>query len=373
MKKVKVLLISSEYPPGPGGIGQHAYCLAKSLHEDGIELFVLSPADYTTEKEVQAFDKKQEYFIERYPRLNPLINYINRLKITYKLIKNQVISHVILTGKFSLWQGVFIKLLNSKIKTISILHGSEVNLENKWLRKFTHYAINKSDVLLPVSKFTKSLLPDFILNNPKKIIEVIPNGIIKELFPESNNQNINLKGNPKLLTVGHVSPRKGQQRVIKALPEIIKKYPEVHYHIVGRNLHQKQFEELAKKLKVDSYLTFHGRVKEFSDLPKYYQSSDIFMLLSENLSNGDVEGYGIVALEANYYGIPVVGAKYCGVEDAVKNEFSGVLVDGNNADEIVQAIDFCMENKNNLQESSKHWADQHQWNHLIGRITQYLK
>ena len=66
MKK-QVLIISSEYPPGPGGIGHHAYSLSKALHVEGYSLKVLSPADYATPAEILHFNQSQPFEVERYP------------------------------------------------------------------------------------------------------------------------------------------------------------------------------------------------------------------------------------------------------------------------------------------------------------------
>ena len=185
-------------------------------------------------------------------------------------------------------------------------------------------------------------------------------------------QNSFLAGSPKLLTVGHVSPRKGQHRVIKALPRLIQIFPDIHYHIVGRPVYQEKLETLAKELQVEKYISFHGRVKQHGDLAQYYEAADVFMLLSENLPNGDVEGFGIVALEANSFGIPVIGARYCGVEDAVSHMKSGYLVDGNSEDEILEGLQYCLTRKDKLSQASIEWAESHDWSTLVKQYISLL-
>ncbi len=360
----KILLISSEFPPGPGGIGYHAYSLALSLFERGYGVTVMSPADFVNAEEVKQFDEVEKFDIVRYPRIG-WKTYFNRWRITKAFIKNNTVDIVILTGKFSLWQGFFIKRFFNDLKTINILHGSEVNLSNGLLRKFTHLSINSSDILVSVSNFTTTLLPDWI--KTKREIVVIPNGIFDEnhLSETSLVGSGFLDGYPKLLTVGHVSPRKGQHRVIKALPELILKFPQIKYHIVGRSVIQSNLEELAQKLGVSNHVCFHGRVKDHAELSRFYLESDIFILLSENQANGDVEGFGIVALEANQFGVPVIGAKNCGVEDAVNHGKSGYLVDGDDAKQIVEAVEKCILNKVSLESTSKEWALGHHWNEIV--------
>lgn len=367
-----VLILSSEFPPGPGGIGHHAFSLAKVLHSHGHKVTVMSPADYATAEEVRHFDSVQPYSVTRFRQSGKLSTYIWRLITTLNFLrKEQGDISVILTGRFPLWLGLIIKLVFPARKTIAVLHGTEVNLPSLLLRKLTHKAIASADVIVPVSEFTKSLLPGHILKNHRNII-VIRNGIDNVWSIHSSGTNLNLAGYPRLLTVGHVSPRKGQHRVIKALPHLVSRYPQLHYHIVGLPLTRERLELLAEELGVRQHITFHGRVTRHTDLQDYYESADIFMLLSENQPNGDVEGFGIVALEANLHGLPVIGARYCGVEEAVSHKYSGYLVDGDKEEEILEGVTYCLENKSVLANGSRDWARQHQWDEIVKQYQKIL-
>lgn len=354
----RILLVTSEFPPGPGGIGHHAWFLAKELAKrESIDIEVLCPKDYASEAGVMRFDEESPFKIHRFNRVKGL-TYVLRIIKLVKLLRGNSYTHFIASGKFALWMIWIQKLFGKKSKTLCILHGSEVNLSNNLLRAFTHSSISKFKTIISVSTFTQSLLPQSILDNSERL-RVIANGLDKSDFVFKNN--IELKGEPALLTVGHVSPRKGQHRLIKALPLLIAKFPQIHYHIVGRPINQKVLESLAMDLGVESHVTFHGSVKQHKDLWDFYRAADIFVLLSENQLNGDVEGFGIVALEANACGTPVLGAKYCGVEEAVKHKESGYLVDGDNADEILEGIKFCLDNNVLLKEQAVEWSEQHAW------------
>ena len=359
----KILLVSSEFPPGPGGIGHHAWFLAKQLAKNPkFEIHVIAPEDYTSKTERSSFDSVQKFKVYRFQRKGKLTYLLRLIKIV-NLLKQNKYTHFWSSGKFSLWMIWAQRLFLPGAKTLCILHGSEVNVSNKLLRIFTHKCIFKYQKIVSVSNFTESLLPKWILNAHNRLL-VVPNGLDTSDLVLSGN--IKLKGSPALLTVGHVSPRKGQHRLINALPEVLKRFPNAVYHIVGRPIDQKKLEQQAISLGVVDKLEFHGAVSEHSKLWDFYQASDIFILLSENQSNGDVEGFGIVALEANAVGTPVIGAKYCGVEDAVNDGKSGVLVDGNDAQEIIEAIDFCLKNKDKLKVGSKEWAFAHDWD-IIGK------
>lgn len=364
------MLIASEFPPGPGGIGHHAYSLVQSLSREGWELTVVSPADYADPVQVRRFDQQADFSIIRYPAI-PGIKYISRLILVYRLIRKEKYNRIFLTGKFSLWVGLFIRFFFPDAETIAILHGSEINLPNALLRGLTHRSIRAANSIVAVSSFTASLLPEWI--RKKRVIDIIPNGIDYNILSSLNSsRKVELNGWPRLLTIGHLSPRKGQHRVIRALPELIKKYPDIQYHMVGRPINQHQLEMLAQELGVSRHVSFHGVVAAHTDLASWYRAADIFMLLSENQPNGDVEGFGIVALEANVFGVPVIGAKYCGVEDAVDVAKSGFLVDGDDPVEITTAVEACIASMDDLRIESKEWAKKHDWNQIVQNYKSYL-
>ena len=368
---MKLLLISSEYPPGPGGIGHHAYSLTTSLIRQGHEVVVLTVTDFATKAQIDEFDRTHGFKIIRFPRIG-WRTYVTRILMTEGTVRTGAFDRILLTGKFSLWLGLYLKLRFSAIPTVAIVHGSEVNPAGRLVRRLTHWALQKADRIVSVSRFTTTLLPGKV--RATKRIDIIPNGIDHELLSGyKGNANINLKGNPKLLTVGHVSPRKGQHRVIAALPLLRKHYPELHYHIVGRPVDQPRLMALADRLGVSDMLTFHGIAASHHDLAAYYTQSDVFMLLSENQPNGDVEGFGIVALEANFFGLPVIGALECGVEDAVDHGKSGFLVNGNEPVEIFQALDLCMSGRSSLSEYAKSWAAKHEWDNIVHQFLNVLK
>src|SRR5690606_1281512 len=115
--------------------------------------------------------------------------------------------------------------------------------------------------------YTKSLVAHLELNQ----LKVIPNG-----FNISSFDNTPKKAAPvplKLVTVGNVTSRKGQHNIIKALPYILEKYPQVTYHIVGIPTTQPQLMELAENLGVEKHLVFYGRVTEEEKLRILKQST----------------------------------------------------------------------------------------------------
>lgn len=366
----RILMVSSEFPPGPGGIGHHAFCLAKGLSRAGHSMEVLTVSDYATEEMKSEFDTSLDFPIGRFPRIG-WRTYPNRVATTLEKVGKGSYDWVFLTGKFALWTGLALKMRFPRQKTLSILHGSEVKPSKRAIRMLTVRSIASSDIVVAVSKFTSNLLPYELRERLSPTI--IPNGIDPlELGRSQLEEGTALKGSPSLLTVGHVSRRKGQHRVIRALPELARQFPEVHYHIVGRPIERTTLENLAAEIGVSEKITFHGTAKAHSDLAGFYRNADIFMLLSENQSDGDVEGFGIVALEANHFGLPVIGARFCGVEDAVDDRRSGFLVDGDDVGQISSAVKACVASREELRSGSRDWADRHSWEKIIPRYEELI-
>ena len=286
--------------------------------------------------------------------------YINRIINIFKAVsKNEVI---LASGKFSLWSVALATLFYRK-KFIAIIHGSEVNFKNKFLRKSIDVSLKRFDKIVAVSTYTKSLIDYLNLKN----IEVIPNGF--NLHKENNFKKKKIKGIPSLITVGSVTERKGQRNVILALPKLLKVFPEIHYHIVGNSIEKNKFLKLAEDLKVEKHITFYGTVSE-NEKYRLLLGSTIFVMLSENTQSGDVEGFGIALLEANNLKIPVIGAKYCGIEDAINNYKSGVLIDNKNHEEFISAIQLILNNYDKFKDDSKDWSLRFAWEIIIKK---YIK
>ena len=95
--------------------------------------------------------------------------------------------------------------------------------------------------------------------------------------------------------------------------------------------------ELSVKNKVEKHIFIHGYLNDF-DMIELVQSCDIFVLLSEAQKDGDIEGFGIAILEANYLGLPAIGSLGCGIKDAIEENINGKLINPNNANELLSAI-----------------------------------
>lgn len=355
MKK-QILFLTSELPPQPGGIGTHANQLVHYLSKS-YEVEVIADQRSGSGDEEKSFDKKSVYKIKRVQRYQ-LIFVTYLLRIIASLKAAQKADTILVSGKFSLWQVHILKLLYRK-PIIAIIHGSEVLLANQYLRRLTDQALEKCDYVIAVSSYTLGLVEHLKL----KASAVIPNAIeLKEEKP-SYQKTLNAEA-PQLITVGNLTQRKGQHNLINALPQLLKPYPKLHYHCVGIPTEIHRLTALATTLGVLKSITFHGRVSD-EKKNELYQEADLFVMLSEKTESGDVEGFGIAILEANAFGLPALGSLNSGIEDAIKNAYSGFLVDPHTPDEVCTCIDKIFVEHEQYQNQALAWVKAFQWKEII--------
>jgi phosphatidyl-myo-inositol dimannoside synthase len=363
-----ILIISSEFPPLPGGIGNHALHLAMNLQKSKKKVTVITDQRNEILKTDLDFDSKQSFIVKRIKRKKIVfLTYFKRISETFSFIKNNKEASIICSGKFQLWLGAFLKVMFSTRNFLAVVHGSEIFAGGKYSQKLTKWSFSKFDTLIAVSEFTKKLILD---KNSNLEVTVINNGF---LFSEIEipNSDFKINGNPKIVTIGNVTFRKGQQNVIKALPKLKEKFPEIQYHIVGIPTEKDTFESLAKSLNVEDNCTFYGALSDI-EMMKIVSNSDVFLMLSENLPNGDVEGFGIAILEANYFGLPAIGSKSSGIADAIKHNYSGKLVNPNNEIEILEALTEIMENYQKYSEQAKLWSLNFDWKIVIQKYLEII-
>lgn len=147
-----------------------------------------------------------------------------------------------------------------------------------------------------------------------------------------------LQGKKVILTVSRLVPRKGIDTVIRAIPAILEAVPNAVYVIVGEGPDRRRLESLAQGLGVADYVHFVGSVDD-RVLPAYYAACDVFVMVSRSIPEaGEVEGFGIVYLEAGACGKPVVAGRSGGVAEALQDGISGLLVDPSDVSAVGDAV-----------------------------------
>ncbi|MEK7659812.1 MAG: glycosyltransferase family 4 protein [Patescibacteria group bacterium] len=177
-----------------------------------------------------------------------------------------------------------------------------------------------------------------------------------------------------MLSVGAIRWRKGYQYSIEAFAKIAEYVPDLHYVIVGRPYSKEMLSRLEQKIEqlhVKDRVHLLTDVNTESALMSWYRHAELFVLLSQNVGH-DVEGFGLVFLEAAAFGIPVIGSTECGVEDAVVDGYNGFLIPERDVEACAKIIrNICVNHTLHTQLSgaSREWAERNGWN---GKIAAYM-
>lgn len=339
---MKLLLLSTEFPPGPGGIGTHAYQLAKGLVKRGWEVVVLTPQDYASEEEILTFNSSQPFTVVRlrhYP--GSLVEGLYRSMVLLRWFRRLLPDVSIASGEKSLWLMAIVTLWMRR-PWLAVGHGTEFGRQSGWENLLTRWALRKASVIVAVSQYTRKWIEKMGICSSH--IRVIPNGadaqrfypLPKDRISDFRRRFVSEKGRI-LLTVGSVSERKGQDIVVRALPLILQAGIDVHYLLVGLPTLREKLEALARQLGVVDRVHFLGRVDE-STLVEAYNACDLFVMTSRHTLDGDFEGYGIAVVEAALCGKPSVVSGGSGLEEAVLDGETGLVVPQNDPIATASAI-----------------------------------
>ncbi|MBN1163704.1 MAG: glycosyltransferase family 4 protein [Candidatus Krumholzibacteriota bacterium] len=201
--------------------------------------------------------------------------------------------------------------------------------------------LHRASAVVTISDFTRRKLMDLGVKE-ERIFMLPPVVSIPRLRSSAEGDVNGLRrrygiGRQKvLLTISHLVERKGQDMVIRALPRVLEKYPDTLYLIGGRGEREDYLKRSVRQLGLENKILFIGLVTE-EDISLHYRMCDIFIMTSRRIGN-DMEGFGIVYLEAGYWEKPVIAGRSGGVEDAVVDGVTGLLVDPWSEAEIAAAI-----------------------------------
>ena len=311
---MKTILLTLEYPPFKGGVANYYGHLVK----------------YWPDKEgIEVLHQAKGHWL------------LSLFRLRKTLAKNPgaylIVGHVLPLGTVA-WLECLIKPFDYGV----VLHGMDFAYAMKSGRKkwLTNQIFKKAKKIICANSYVAKLVTDWQPDFRNKIIIINP-GIDDSSVKRLENttpllqEKYHTKGKVTLLSLGRLVKRKGVDRTLQALAALDEATrAKICYLVVGTGEADYYLKEIAGKEGVETIF-----VGEVSDLEKwsFLDLCDIFIMPSRD-ENGDFEGFGIVYLEANLYGKPVIAGKAGGVGDAVINRENGLLVDPENISEISAAI-----------------------------------
>lgn len=326
----RVLLITNDFPPRDGGIESYLRDFCARL--DPENLVVLASSRASKEK-LRAYDESLPYRVYRM-RDSVLLPLPHVARRAAQIIRAERIDTV--------WFGAAAPLglladacrRAGATRIVATTHGHEVGWSMLPLARQMLGRIGKnSDVVTYISRYTRGRFATAF--GPQTAFEHLPSGVDIERFspdPEAGQKIRQHHGigesQPLIVCISRLVRRKGQDMLIRSMPKVLEQHPGARLLIVGVGPLKRELEKLAAKLGVSEQVIFAGKVS-YDDLPAYYNAASVFAMPARTRGRGlDVEGLGIVYLEAQACGVPVIAGKSGGAPETVIDGETGIVVDG---------------------------------------------
>ena len=351
------LIITRTFPPDVGGMQNLMWGLARSLSK--IKLIKVF-ADYTEGHE--NFDNTVSFSIERVSGVKLLRKYRKSYLINEYLKENKNVQCLIADH----WKSL--ELIKTNKKKICLIHSKEINHpKGSRLNKKVLEILNNVEHVVANSNYTKNLAIN--LGVEEQRILVINPGVdpVTEIPKKDLSKAEELfKGKKqRLITVSRFDKRKNHEKVIMAIRNLKEVYPDIIYTCIGYGDEEEKLKKLVKELKLEE------QVKFIKDIPNDFKNalvarSNVFIMPSI-IHKKSVEGFGIAYIEAAQYSIPSIGGKDGGASDAIINEKTGLICDGNNLDDIYSSIDLIFKENKYLEygKAAKENANNFTWDKII--------
>lgn len=325
---MRLLLVTKDFPPDVGGIQTYCAEIAQRFAKRCEAFAVVAPKLPGCE----ASDRDLPFDVVRIPGSRSsfapaVLLHLPRLKARYRF-------DVVLGAQWqSAWAAVAGRSLLGPYAVCAAVHGREVLTRHYagWgaaglygaARRYTMGAVDR---LFPGSNYALSLVREQRITC--RSAEVVHYGCNVERFEprgaEEKRRELGLEGTPVLLTLSRLVPRKGIDTTLEALPAILRVIPELHYVVAGGGPDRARLERLAESLGVAARVRFLGMVPDEAIAP-LLTMADLFVMPARE-ERPDVEGFGLVFLEANACGTAVIGSTSGGIADAVEDGVTGLLV-----------------------------------------------
>ncbi len=356
------LIVTRSFPPEVGGMQNLMWGLTNSISKYNlIKVF----ADH--QENHNNIDDSVSFSIERVGGTKLLRKYRKAYLVNDFIKKNKQIDTII--GDH--WKSL--ELIKSNKRKICLIHSKEINhskgsLVNRRLLK----VLNNVDYIVSNSEYTKNLAIENGVNAEKIVVinpGVYPAKPINNKILEEADKLLEGK-DPRLITVSRFDKRKNHEKVVMVLRNLKQLYPDIVYICVGYGDEEENIKKLVKELDLEAQVMFFKDIS--NDLKNALIAKSNIFVMPSIIHKKSVEGFGIAYVEAAQYGIPSIGGKDGGAADAIKNNETGIICDGNNLEEIYSSIDLILKNNTyvELGKKAKEYSTKFEWNNII---KEYLK
>jgi phosphatidylinositol alpha-1,6-mannosyltransferase len=335
----RVLLVTNDFPPRRGGIQSYLEQFVGRLVDAGEhELNVYAPQW----KGADDYDRAAGYRIVRHP---------GTLMLPEPGVDRRMRALIAEHGIETVWFGAAapLALLANRARgagarrVVASTHGHEVGWSMLPVARSALRRIGEdTDVVTFVSHYTRGRIAAAFGRNAA--LEHLPPGVDSDRFRPNPAARAELRSRyglgqrPTVVCLSRLVPRKGQDMLIKALPDIRRRIDDAVLVIVGSGPYAEDLHKLADTVGVSDDVIFTGAVPS-AELAGHYAMADVFAMPCRTRGSGlDVEGLGIVFLEASAAGVPVVAGDSGGAPEAVKEGETGRVVDGRSVEQIADAV-----------------------------------
>jgi phosphatidylinositol alpha-1,6-mannosyltransferase len=339
------LIFTPGFPPIVGGLPNYMFARCMAAPDDIEVLATRCPGD-------EAFDAQLPFPVLRFvlykPPVTPWLDPVYRG--TAILRTARVLHRFLRTGRYAVVEtatvfpgAVAAQLLPSLrgVRLISHALGDDVRrpLSTPWAAPLFRLALRRVDRFVAISRYTRGLLLEAGVEPDRVVVVRPPLDVAK--FQQAGDGASWRAGWPPhshvLLTLCRLAIKKGVDRVIEVLPQLLQETPGLLYVVAGEGPDRARLEALATQAGVRERVYFAGRIatERLADL---YAAADVFVMPTRVGDDGSVEGFGIVFLEAGSQGVPVVGPRLGGSEDAIAHGETGFLVDADDPEDIARRL-----------------------------------
>jgi phosphatidylinositol alpha-1,6-mannosyltransferase len=342
---LKTLLITENFPPKPGGSGRWFWELYSRLPKNEYE--ILAGEDPAAVKH----DSDAEIHILRgnltssewgFKSSVGLKFYFKSALLVRKIIKQRQITELH-CGRV-LPEGVIAWFLNifTGIPYVCYVHGEDLETAQSSREQYfiCGQVIKRAKTIICNSQNSANIVAKFGSEAVAKT-KVLHPGVDSDIFvPQEKDESIlsalGWSERKVALTVGRLQARKGQDMMIRAIPQIIKEIPSFLYAVVGDGEQKQELLQLVEELELQSYVQFLSGISD-EKMIECYQQCNLFILPNRTIDQ-DIEGFGMVLVEAQSCGKPVVAGDSGGTSETMKVGYSGTIIDATNPQNIAKEI-----------------------------------